>query len=281
MSVIIIDNYDSFTYNLYQLVRQICCVEASPRSQENVGDLSASGTAAVAAAADLHKGVGDLCASGAAVATAADLRKSGGDSSAWSAGRASSGRSVRHRERRLEAELPLPDDAVLVFRNDEVSFAELKAYSPSHIILSPGPGHPANDNDFGICGAIIGRYEEFSRRPAVLGVCLGHQGIVHHLGGKVVQAPEIVHGKQSEIIVTGATALFGRVQENFKAMRYHSLIAEDATLPECLEVIARDLLKGLIMAVAHKSVPMYGIQFHPESIGTPVGRTILENFLRL
>jgi len=171
----------------------------------------------------------------------------------------------------------LTEEPVDVYRNDKLDFDRLKSLAPSRIILSPGPGHPANDDDFGVCKDIIVRQEELA--CPVLGVCLGHQGIVHHMGGKVVQAPQIVHGKSSQIKITSATPLLDGLASPFAAMRYHSLIAAEVHFPAKLEITARETILGLIMALQHRSKPIYGVQFHPESIGTPEGNKILRNFI--
>lgn len=168
---------------------------------------------------------------------------------------------------------------ILVFRNDAITFDELVALKPTHVVLSPGPGHPGIASDFGVCSEIITRRQELG--CAVLGVCLGHQGIVHHLGGTVEQAPEIVHGKASDIEVERQSKLFEGVGGTFPAMRYHSLVAAERNFPPSLVVTARDAKCGLIMALEHNSEPMYGVQFHPESIGTPYGERILRNFIEL
>jgi len=170
-------------------------------------------------------------------------------------------------------------DEVVVFRNDKIEFARLLEMCPSRVILSPGPGHPANDSDFGVCKDVIVKQEQLA--CPVLGVCLGHQGIVHHLGGQVVGAPQIVHGKSSMVRVTAASPLFDGLPESFEAMRYHSLIASEEGFPGELEVTGREEGHGLIMALQHKSRPLYGVQFHPESIGTPEGHRILRNFIEL
>ncbi len=168
-------------------------------------------------------------------------------------------------------------ETVVVYRNDKVDLAELLSQKPSRLVLSPGPGHPANDKDFGVCKEVILHQERLN--CAVLGVCLGHQGIVHHLGGKVVGAPQIVHGKSSHIRISGSSPLLDGLPDNFEAMRYHSLVAAEEGFPEQLEVTARESVHGLIMALEHRSKPIYGVQFHPESIGTPEGGKILQNFL--
>jgi anthranilate synthase component 2 len=172
---------------------------------------------------------------------------------------------------------PLVDEPITVVRNDQIGFDDILRLKPDRIVLSPGPGHPANDGDFGVCKEIILRRKELG--CPVLGVCLGHQGIVEHLGGSVVGAPEIVHGKTSRIETKGKCPLFASLPDSFQAMRYHSLVAAEERFPQELEVVARESVRGLIMAIQHKSDPLYGVQFHPESIGTAVGAKILENFI--
>jgi anthranilate synthase/aminodeoxychorismate synthase-like glutamine amidotransferase len=168
-------------------------------------------------------------------------------------------------------------DEIAVCRNDEIDLQGIKELAPDRIVLSPGPGHPGVDSDFGVCKDIILHASELG--CPVLGICLGHQGIVQHLGGKVIGAPQIVHGKSSEIKITGNSPLFHGLPDHFPAMRYHSLIASDEAFPDELRVTAREPQHNLIMAIQHSSSPVYGLQFHPESIGTPVGRQILVNFI--
>jgi anthranilate synthase component 2 len=167
------------------------------------------------------------------------------------------------------------DERPLVFRNDRITLTELTRLQPERIIISPGPGNPADERYFGICTQVI---RELGPRVPILGVCLGHQGIIHAFGGRIVRAREVMHGKTSVIRHTGAGILSGLPAE-FEAMRYHSLIGDPASLPECLEVTARTR-DGVIMAVQHRAFPVHGVQFHPESIGTPIGKQLLDNFLR-
>jgi anthranilate synthase component II len=170
---------------------------------------------------------------------------------------------------------------VKVYRNDALSWSELLALQPDRMILSPGPGHPKNESDFGICATIL--QDALSAEPILptplLGVCLGHQGLVHYAGGHVIQAPYIVHGKTSMMDIIEPSPLFEGLTNPFEAMRYHSLVVEEATLPTEFRVTARDQQHHLIMAVQHKYKPLYGVQFHPESIGTPQGEKLLANFL--
>ncbi len=166
---------------------------------------------------------------------------------------------------------------VSVFRNDEIDLQSLKDLDAQRIVLSPGPGHPAIETDFGVCKDIIKNARTLA--CPVLGICLGHQGIVQHLGGKVIGAPQIVHGKSSEIKITAESSIFHGLPAQFAAMRYHSLIASEETFPAELHIIAREIQHNLIMAVQHSKYPLYGLQFHPESIGTPMGRQILRNFI--
>jgi len=166
-----------------------------------------------------------------------------------------------------------------VRRNDRISLDEIVEMKPAAIVISPGPGHPANPRDFGINSELIRNYRLLG--CPILGVCLGHQGIVHSLGGAIVKAQNIMHGKTSQVETYGDSALFAGCSSHFTAMRYHSLIALDETLPGCLKVTARDTMTKTIMAIEHTSAPIFGVQFHPESIGTPEGEKILKNFVAL
>ncbi|MEK7524681.1 MAG: anthranilate phosphoribosyltransferase [Patescibacteria group bacterium] len=163
-----------------------------------------------------------------------------------------------------------------VRRNNEVTLGEIERGGYTHVIISPGPGSPDNKKDFGVCGEVI---TQCSKKIPVLGVCLGHQGIVHYLGGRVVRAPKPMHGKRSTVRLKNSHQLFQGLPETIEAMRYHSLTGERKTLPRELDVIAESTDDGLIMGITHKTLPLYGVQFHPESIGTPMGKQILKNFL--
>ena len=186
--ILIIDNYDSFTYNLYQLVGSIC-----------------------------------------------------------------------------------PD--VKVVRNDEITPDQANSMRPQAIIISPGPGRP---EDAGECVKIIRR---LSSRCPILGVCLGHQAICQAMGGEVVHASRLMHGKQSKIRIVGKDPMFEGLPQEMDVARYHSLAADPDTLPGCLEVTAVSD-EGEIMAVKHRIYPMHGVQFHPESILTPYGREMMVRFLK-
>ena len=159
-----------------------------------------------------------------------------------------------------------------VIRNDALSVDEIEALHPSHIILSPGPGRPA---DAGVCEAVVRR---FSGKLPVLGVCLGHQAICEAFGGAVSYAGHLMHGKQSQLTLSTDCPLFRGLPAVIPAARYHSLSAVEERLPDCLRVTARSEDQE-IMAVQHRVYPIYGLQFHPESILTPQGTVILKNFL--
>ena len=163
---------------------------------------------------------------------------------------------------------------VKVYRNDQITVEAVAALQPSHIILSPGPGFP---KDAGICEEIL---EKLQGQLPILGVCLGHQAIGEVFGGKIVHAKELVHGKQSLIKIDNSSRLFKGLPQEIPAARYHSLIVEKKSKPECLEVLAATA-DGEIMAVKHRDHDIYGVQFHPESIMTPDGLQILRNFLAI
>ncbi len=217
MKVLIIDNYDSFTYNLYQYIGEILS------SDKQAGKID--------------------------------------------------------------------EFEIQVKRNDEISIDEVKAFAADRIIISPGPGSPDDENYFGVCASVI---REVGPETPLLGVCLGMQGIVHVFGGKVVKAPLPMHGKTSLIDHNGE-GVFAGIPTELEIMRYHSLIAESESLPDCLEVTSavgnlhrkdfsnREKIKAggdfEIMGVKHKEWPIYGIQFHPESFATEGGKEMIRNFL--
>ena len=157
-----------------------------------------------------------------------------------------------------------------VIRNDELTVDEIKALAPSAVILSPGPGRPENA---GVCEQVIKELD-----VPILGICLGHQAICEALGGKVTYAKQLMHGKQSVADIDAESVLFRGLDKQMKVARYHSLCADAETLPACLKVTARTA-DGEIMAVEHKERPVYGLQFHPESVLTPDGIKILKNFI--
>lgn len=164
-----------------------------------------------------------------------------------------------------------------VHRNDEITIKQARALKPDRIVLSPGPGHPDDPTMFGICKRIL---LDLSPKVPTLGVCLGHQGIISTYGGDVVQAQNIIHGKTSRIRHND-DGLFKGVDNPFEATRYHSLVGNRDTLPECLNVTAESLDDGEIMGVRHVKYPLYGVQFHPESILTTEGKKIIKNFLEV
>lgn len=166
---------------------------------------------------------------------------------------------------------------VKVVRNDALDVAGIRALKPSHIMISPGPGTP---DDAGVSLAVL---SELSAEIPVFGVCLGHQAIGQAFGGKVIRAKQIMHGKTSPVRHLGQ-GVFGGLPDPFQATRYHSLVVEQASLPDCLEITAwtenPDGSIDEIMGLRHKTLPVEGVQFHPESILTQHGHDLLRNFLR-
>ena len=162
---------------------------------------------------------------------------------------------------------------LVVYRNDKITIKKIKELNPSKIIISPGPGTP---RDAGISKSVI---KEFSGKVPILGVCLGHQCIAEVFGGKIVGARNIMHGKTSRIYHRRED-IFKNIKNPFDATRYHSLIIRRKSFPRVLKVTARTRTRE-IMAISHKTHPTYGVQFHPESILTGVGKKILKNFLEL
>lgn len=217
MKVYIIDNYDSFTYNLYQYIGEILT------SEKNRGTVD--------------------------------------------------------------------DFSITVKRNDEVTLEQIQADKPDRLIISPGPGSPDDEHYFGVCAQVI---RELGQTIPLLGVCLGMQGIVHVFGGKVVKAPLPMHGKISPISHNGA-GMFNNIPDQLEVMRYHSLMAEAVSFPDCLALTALvgefperefaniDRIHAggdfEIMGIQHKQYPIYGIQFHPESFATEGGKELIRNFL--
>jgi anthranilate synthase component II len=160
---------------------------------------------------------------------------------------------------------------VRVFRNDEITLDQIEALSPDRICISPGPCSP---NEAGVS---LGVFERFAGRVPILGVCLGHQALGQAFGGKVIRAQTLMHGKTSPIAHTGV-GVFAGLPTPFEATRYHSLAVERGSMPDCLEVTAWTV-DGEIMGLRHKTLPVEGVQFHPESIATEHGHAMLRNFL--
>lgn len=163
---------------------------------------------------------------------------------------------------------------IKVIRNDEYTIEEIEAMGPEALILSPGPGKPA---DAGVC---IDAVKYFAGKLPMLGVCLGQQAICEAFGGTVSYAKELMHGKQSKVYQGGTGKLFRGLGPEFKAARYHSLAAEAESLPAELKVVA-EADDGEIMALEHAEYPIFGVQFHPESVMTPDGRKMIENFMEV
>jgi anthranilate synthase/aminodeoxychorismate synthase-like glutamine amidotransferase len=162
---------------------------------------------------------------------------------------------------------------VRVHRNDQITLDQLRSMKPERLVVSPGPGLPSN------AGIIVNAIRELSGKLPILGVCLGHQALGEAFGGKIQGAPTLMHGKTSEICHDSRT-IFRGLPYRFKATRYHSLILDKESLPDCLEVSATTT-DGVIMGLRHRDYPVEGVQFHPESVMTEHGKRLLENFLKL
>ena len=166
------------------------------------------------------------------------------------------------------------DPDIKVIRNDEMTIDQIRALAPDKIILSPGPGRPED------AGIIVEAARELGKEIPTLGVCLGHQAICLAFGGVVTYAEKLMHGKQSVVTFDETCPLFAGLPHQAPVARYHSLAAERGSLPDCLQVVAT-ADDGEVMAVRHKEYPIYGVQFHPESIMTPDGKVMLKNFLAM
>ena len=162
-----------------------------------------------------------------------------------------------------------------VYRNDQTTLKRLTALRPDRIVISPGPGTPEDTRYFGVCTEIL---RSMSRLVPTLGVCLGHQGIIHAFGGRIVSAKKLMHGKTCTIRHDGR-GIFKGVHNPFTATRYHSLAGDKQSIPPCLEITAEAVDDGEIMGVRHIKYPIDGVQFHPESILCEDGKLILKNFL--
>ena len=161
---------------------------------------------------------------------------------------------------------------IKVIRNDGMTVEEIRALNPDRIILSPGPGRPED------AGIIIDVVKQLGGEIPILGVCLGHQAICAAFGATITYAKQLMHGKQSDVDFDKTCPIFKHCPENAPVARYHSLAADAQTIPDCLKVTARTT-DGEVMAVQHRSLPIYGVQFHPESIMTPDGKTMLSDFI--
>jgi anthranilate synthase/aminodeoxychorismate synthase-like glutamine amidotransferase len=164
-------------------------------------------------------------------------------------------------------------ESIIVKRNDELTISEIKEMNPEAIVISPGPGRP---EEAGICVKVI---QQLHTHFPILGICLGHQAIGYSFGAKIVKAEKIMHGKVSEIRHQHK-GIFQSFPQNLKVMRYHSLVIQKDTLPAQFEVLATSTDDDEIMAIKHLDYPLYGMQFHPESIGTETGSVLLKQFLR-
>jgi anthranilate synthase component 2 len=163
----------------------------------------------------------------------------------------------------------------IVYRNDQINLEQAMRLDPERIVISPGPGTPEDPHYFGVCSAIL---QKMSCKIPTLGVCLGSQGIVSVFGGKVVRANRLMHGKTSVIRHDGK-GVFEGVKNPFTGTRYHSLVGEKTSIPQCIEVSAESADDGEVMGVRHREYPITGLQFHPESILCEDGKKIIRNFL--
>ena len=214
--ILLIDNYDSFSYNLVQFFGTLCLENKGPLTPHRSGECTGTEPAGTEAA-------GPEAAEPEIAGTKPDIR---------------------------------------VIRNDAMTTDEIRNLHPDHIILSPGPGYPKNA---GVCEDVV---RQMKGEVPILGVCLGHQGICEVFGAEIVHAAKLMHGKQSTITIDNSDPIFQGLPEKIPAARYHSLIARRSSLPDTLKIIGEDDM-GEIMAVRHTEYPVYGLQFHPESILTP------------
>lgn len=167
-------------------------------------------------------------------------------------------------------------ERVEVVRNDAIALDDVYRLKPTHIVLSPGPGHPERKRDFGVGADIVATAREGQLNQPLLGVCLGHQGIAYGFGAQVVRGPTVMHGKTSAIHHEGR-GLFRGLPSPIQAMRYHSLVVASEGLPSCLKPVATSE-DGALQAFQHETRPIFGLQFHPESFGTTAGRALMDNF---
>lgn len=164
-------------------------------------------------------------------------------------------------------------EEIKVVRNDQITLEEIEKLDPEAIVLSPGPGRPEH------AGIMVEVIRNFYKKVPILGICLGHQAIGYAFGAKIEKARKIMHGKVSNLKHNGSQ-LFQYMPQPINIMRYHSLIIQSGTLPGSFKVLARSMDDNEIMAIKHEAYPLYGLQFHPESVGTDLGKKILENFLQ-
>ncbi|PWW17516.1 anthranilate synthase component 2 [Cytobacillus oceanisediminis] len=164
-------------------------------------------------------------------------------------------------------------EEIKVVRNDQITLEEIEKLDPEAIVLSPGPGRPEH------AGVMVEVIRNFYKKVPILGICLGHQAIGYAFGAKIEKARKIMHGKVSNLKHNGSQ-LFQYMPQPINIMRYHSLIIQSGTLPGSFKILARSMDDNEIMAIKHEAYPLYGLQFHPESVGTDLGKKILENFLQ-
>ncbi|MDR1807721.1 MAG: aminodeoxychorismate/anthranilate synthase component II [Propionibacteriaceae bacterium] len=264
--IVLIDNYDSFSFNLYQQIGTILsdacnkthCHPGESRDDNAVGDDREPGR--------------DLPSPPVILSAAKDLDDQQAEILRFA--QDDRGGAQDDRGGAQDDRGGAQDDNIVVVRNDALTPAQVLALNPTHIVLSPGPGAP---RDAGICIDLI---KAAAGKVPLFGVCLGHQALCEAFGATVSYAKELVHGKASPCRLDTANALFRGLPATIPVARYHSLAALDYTLPDVLQATAWTE-DGEIMAVAHRDLPLYGVQFHPESILTPDGDAIMRNFLSI
>ncbi len=172
---------------------------------------------------------------------------------------------------------------IIIKRNDAITFDEIQTMAPLAIVLSPGPGHPKNESDIGVGKDIIERWDELPNAPMLFGVCLGMQTMAYLTGNQVVKAPTVIHGKTSEVEIIAQSPLLKELANPYTVMRYHSLIVDNKSLTKQWQVTSRTKEETTLipMSLSHVDRPWHGVQYHPESIGTPEGDQILKNMLAM
>jgi anthranilate synthase/phosphoribosyltransferase len=261
--ILLIDNYDSFVYNVYQLMGEVLQEERLQKEKLQKGNLlNEKSQKENLANEKLQNGI----------QSKEDLQKENKMKEMLQKGKLQKEKLLEEMLENMQEGVGSVENLIHVVRNDQITIEEIEALAPTHIVISPGPGRPENA---GICEEVI---RHFGKRIPILGICLGHQAICQVFGAQITYARSLMHGKQSSIYLDVGSKIFEGMEKRILAGRYHSLAADPDSMPEVLRVTAR-AEKGEVMGVQHVSYPIYGIQFHPESVLTPDGKQILKNFL--